>query len=53
MTARVRALMEGPDAPPRFSLDGNQGYPSIKINDRTQKTFDFGPKYVFVHLTSI
>lgn len=35
------------------TIDGNQGYPSIKINDRTQTTYSFGPKYVFVHLTSI
>jgi hypothetical protein len=35
------------------SIDGNQGYPSIKINDRTQKIHSFGPQYVFVHLTGI
>jgi len=35
------------------TIDGNQGYPSIKINERTQKTYSFGPKYVFVHLTGI
>ena len=35
------------------TIDGNQGYPSIKINDRTQTKYSFGPKYVFVHLTSM
>jgi hypothetical protein len=35
------------------TIDGSQGYPSIKIVDRTQEKYSFGTKYVFVHLTEI
>jgi hypothetical protein len=35
------------------TIDGNQGYPSIKIVDRTQEKYSFGTKYVFLHLTEI